>query len=256
MTITRAKLWASMGSVTLAGGALLLAGLVSAASTSSAASFPLSALAEALPPELHDVDRELRRVGLDPQSLAAAGLSAADTTALATRAITHLDAATYASLRQAMAAHGSAKAEMQRLQRLFRAGTPGDATQADLDAAVALEASTRATMEARQQDLYDAATLGLGATALARLSAIGDEDQLSYPDYFKVVNRTHAQGIALRNALNGVRIDNDLGQEPSDHHQAIIDAQLADPAINAAKAAYDANLQDIKNAWDGVFGPA
>lgn len=254
MTLNPHKLWLPIGTVTLAGGAMLLAGLVTAPPKTNAAVLPLGAITEMLAPELHDAERELRRVGLDPESLAAAGLSAHDASALANRAVAHLDVATYSTLLQAIEIHGSAQDEMQHLQRLFRAGTPGSATQTDLDNAIAAEASARATMEARQQDLYDAATLGLSATPLARLDAIGDEDNLAYPDYFKVVGRTHAQGIALRDALNAVRIDTKLGQDPSDHHQAIIDAQLADTTIAAAKTAYDTNITAIHTAWHGVFG--
>lgn len=253
MTIDPHKLWLPIGTATLAGGALMLAGLVASPPKTNAAMLPLGALLMAAP-EPHDAERELRRVGLDPESLAAAGLNAADTTALASRAVAHLDASTYTSLSQATQAHGTALAEMQRLQRLFRAGTPGSATKTDLDNAVAAEASARATMEARQQDLYNAATLGLEATPLARLGAIGKEHNMAYPDYFKVIERTHAQGIALRDAINGVRIDAKLGQPTSDHHQAIIDAQLANSTIATAKTAYDTNLNNIKNAWNTAFG--
>ena len=254
MTIHRTKLWLPLGTATLAGGALLLAGLVASPPKSSAAGFPLGVVVVA--PELHDVDRELRRVGLDPACLAAAGADATATTALANRAVAHLDATTYAALQQAIDAHASAEANLDRLRRAFRAGTQGDATQTDLDNAIAAEASARTTMQARQQDLYDAATNGLGNTPLARLGAIKAEDAMAYPDYFKVVARTHAQGIALRDAINGVRIDTKLGHTPSDHHQAIIGAQLADPTIATAKTAYEANLQAITNAWNAVLDPA
>ena len=254
MTIHHPKLWLPLGAATIAGGALLLTGLVTMPRHSTAATFPLKILM--VTPEPHDVDRELRRVGLHPHALAAAGLDAPATTALANRAVTHLNTASYTSLRQAMAAHGTAKATLKDLRRKFRAGTQGSASQADLDAAIAAEAAARATLEARQSSLYNAAVAGLDPTARARLNAIQAEADLAYPEYFKVVDRTQAQAIALRDALNGVRIDTKLGHDPSAHHQAVIDAALADPTIAAAKAASDTHLDAVIAAWDGVLDPA
>lgn len=250
-------LWLPVGSVTDAAGALLVAGIVASTPKPTAAgAFSARAIMELATPEPQDVDRELRRVGITPEALAAAGLTAADATALTTRAVTHLDATNYTSLRQAMQAHGNAKAEMQRLERLFRAGTPGDAIQQDLDDAVALEASTRTTLEARQQDLFNAATSGLATGVLTDLADIDSERDLRYPTYYKVADRTHAQAIALREALNGVRIDTELGHTPSTHQQGVIDDELAKTDVADAKTNTDTNLQAIITAWKLVLEPA
>ncbi|MFI4915109.1 MAG: hypothetical protein ACIAS6_01205 [Phycisphaerales bacterium JB060] len=250
------KLWLPISSVTIAAGALLVAGLVaSMPKTSAAGALTAKAIAEMLEPELHDVDRELRVVGLRPEALAAAGLTAAETTALTTRAVAHLDGPTYTSLQQAAEAHSLAKARMKRLQRAFRAGTQGEATRQDLDDAIAAEAAARATLEAHRDDLYDAATDGVSGEALTRLARIQAEADLPYAAYLKVADRTHAQRIALRDALNGVRIDTKLGQEPSAHHQAVIDAQMADPVIAAAKTSSDTHLDSIIDAWKLVLDP-
>ncbi|UYV12375.1 MAG: hypothetical protein NCW75_13885 [Phycisphaera sp.] len=257
MTLNPTKLWLPIGSVTAAAGAMLIAGIITSSPKPTAAgAITARAILRMVTPELHDVDRELRRVGLTPEALAAVGLDATATTALANRAVTHLDVTNYTSLRQAMTAHGSAKAEMQRLQRAFRAGTPGEATQQDLDDAIAREASTRATMEARQGDLYNAATDGLGGNILADLADISSENDLRYPEYYKVADRTHAEAIALRDALNGVRIDAKLGQDPLDHHQTIIGDELAKIDVAAAKTSFDTNLGAIITAWQLVLDPA
>ncbi len=249
-------LWLPVGSVTAAAGALLIAGIVASTPKPTAAGgFSARAIMELATPEPQDVDRELRRVGITPEALAAAGLTAVDATALTTRAVTHLDVTNYTSLRLAMEAHGNAKAEMQRLERLFRAGTPGDAIQRDLDDAVALEASTRATLEARQQDLFNAATSGLESSVLADIADIDSERDIRYPTYYKVADRTHAEAMALRDALNGVRIDTELGAEPSDHHRGIIDDELAKVDVAAAKANTDTNLDAILAAWKLVLDP-
>lgn len=244
--------WLPLGSVTLAAGALLIAGLVTAMpKTPAAAALPLSAIL--VEPEGHDIDRELRHLGLNPSVLVAAGLDATMCASLAARATDHCDAVTYAGLRQAHTAHAVAKAHLQRLQRAFRAGTKSEATQQDLDNAIAAEADARAAIEQKQQALYQAVLEGLDARTIARIESIRSQQGLNYPDYFKVAERTHAQGIALRDAINGVRIDTKLGQEPSDHQQAIIDAQLANPDIAAAKDRYTANLDAVEAAWEGVF---
>ncbi|UYV13453.1 MAG: hypothetical protein NCW75_04010 [Phycisphaera sp.] len=257
MTINPTKLWLPVGSVTAAAGAMLIAGFISSTPKPTAAgAFTARAILQMVTPELHDVDRELRRVGITPEALAVVGVDAVGTTGITTKAVTHLDVTNYTSLRQAMAAHGSAKAEMQRLQRAFRAGTPGEATQQHLDDAIALEASTRATMEARQGDLFDAATDGLGGNILADLADIKSERDLRYPEYYKVADRTHAQAIALRDALNGVRIDAKLGQDPLDHHQTIISDELAKIDVAAAKTSFDTNLDAIVTAWQLVLDPA
>lgn len=253
MSITPAKILVPLGSVTAAAAALLIAGMVASTPKPSEAAMSAGAIARMLEPQPRDVDRELRRVGIDPEALAASGVDAAATTSLANRALNHLGPARYSELRQAMEAHGQAKAKLDELQRAFRAGTPGDATRSDLDAAIAAEASTLVTLDARQADLYDAATEGLSREVLARLAAIEAQADLAYPEYFKVADRSHAQAIALRDALNGVRIDTKLGQEPSGHHRAVIDAQLADPSIAAAKATSEANLAAIRAAWDAAF---
>ena len=255
MSTTHAKILLPVGSVTLAAGALLIAGMVaSTPKPTAAAALSAKAIAHMLEPELHDIERELRRVGLDPEALAAAGLDATATTALANRAVAHLDGATYTSLQQAIDTHGTAKAARQDHQRKFQAGMHENATQNDLNSAVAAEASTRTTLQARQADLYDAATQGLSSDVLARLAAIRAQEDFTYPDYFKVANRSHAQAIALRDAINGVRIDTTLERTPADHHQSVIDAQLANPNIAAAKATSQGNLQAVQDAWEAVFG--
>jgi len=255
MIIKHNNFWLPVGSVTAAAGALLIAGIISSTPKPTAAgAVTAGTILHILTPELHDIDRELRRVGIDPECLAAAGFDAGDTAALLNRAVAHLDITNYTSLRQAMDAHGAAKAEVRRLQRDFRAGTPGEATQRDLDTAIALEASTQARLEARQDDLFDAATEGLSGETIAIIGRIKDQGDLTYPDYYKVTDRTHAQAIALRDALSGVRIETKLGQTPSDHHQAVIAAQLADPAIATAKTSSDTYLDAIITAWEAVLG--
>jgi len=239
-----------IGGATAAAGALLIAGLVASPPTAPGAR---AAATGQFQPEPHDLDRELRRCGLSPEALACAGLTAADAAALVERAQSHLDADGHTALANAIESHTTAASHRDRLERLFRAGTPGGYTQDDLHAARADADATRAAMDEKITDLFDAACHSLDAGVVAKIASINAQKDIAYPDYYKVVQRTHAQAVALRNARNAVRIDTELGLEPKAHDQAVINAELARPEIAAAKLAYETNLDTITLAWQNAI---
>jgi hypothetical protein len=200
-----------------------------------------------------ELGTHLYRVGLGPEPLAAAGVSAGQTTALVEAARLYL-IDHEGDLNLADAAFASAKRERDRLTRLVRSGT---GTQDDLAALVQVRidlANARSRRAAELGALLDAATAGVSGQRRMALDSFSANASWKQPIEFHTVNRDQEDWVALREALANERIATRRQESPDDGAQALLQQLRADPAVSAARANLDANLVAVTAAWELAVG--
>jgi hypothetical protein len=212
------------------------------------------ALASTLPPVpvSSDYQAALGRLGLVPKRLAAAGLSAQNTTTLVSHLRTYLDDHLQ-DLQTADAAFASARVEYDRLLRLVQAGT---ATNDDRFAWTAAQATFVSATAARQTVLnavFSAATADVGQDALVALNTVNtNSNTWDLPvEYLASGNNEH-DWVTLREALADVRIATSGGLAPSEHVSQIVAGFDAAPATATARANIVANLATVTEAWNNA----
>lgn len=191
----------------------------------------------------------LRQVGLDPDALAAAGLTAQQTTALVAAARAHLDEH-YTTLRQAQLDHAQARNEHDRLKRLVRAGRATTQQKEQLDQAAAGLAQAAAQLEQARQALAQAATAHLGSAPNDTLATIHAHNRWSHPVQYRAAERTEPDWVALRDALAHARIADKRQRDPEPEVLQIIAQADANPDVAAARANLENNLTTVTNAWN------
>jgi hypothetical protein len=189
----------------------------------------------------------LHAVSLTPDALAAAGVTASQTTEALLRIRDQLPQ--LAS--QFDAAHNSYSAESIEHDRLERLVRSGKGTEQDV---VALHTARTQLQAAAAQ--RDAATLAfvqaadLGPEVNTRLAALSDRrgDGLAIP--YRAATRPDADWLALRQALASADIHTRLGEEVPQPARAVVLANDALPAVANARASLDANGPAVNTAWN------
>lgn len=233
----------------LAGGALLLASL-----GSSGVLFLPRHAEEPAAPTAVELAAALHRVGLSPERLAAAGLTAIEASTLVQNAAAHLDGERFQSLQQADTAVRDASRDVQRLERLARSGRATSGDLGDLTTGRAALAGAESALRSALGALYDAAADGLSGPKAARLATLRANAGWDLPVQYLAASRSEAEWVALRDALASVRISARLGEEPHGGCSALVAQCDADSAVATAKAALDANLAAIASAFDAAAG--
>lgn len=203
-----------------------------------------------------DVEVELIRAGLDPESMTAAGVTSGQVAEIIADAeeylTTNLDA-----MRRAEADHAVYEGQAERLRRLRRGGQASQQDLTDLAAAEANAAGELATLQSLRDGFFAAATDSLGdQDVVTRLETIAANRRWTAPVQYKCVGRSEAQWVALRDALANDRISGDLGEEPDQALQQLITACDAEQTTAAAAARLESNLAGVlagfENAIDAV----
>lgn len=194
----------------------------------------------------------LTRIGLDARALAAAGVTAQQTTVLVNAAeaymSTHLE-----SIRQADQNWADARAEVDRLTQLIQGG---GATEQEVGALGAAKAALTQATAARQSLLdaaYAAGTAELGGNAVSTINAIRT-NTWDLATQYRVANRGEVEWVQLRDALASLRVAGDYGEEPDQHSVQIVTTADSDPAVAAAKTNLDVNLPAVTAAWTQALG--
>lgn len=191
----------------------------------------------------------LHTAGLAPESLAAAGVTASQTTDALLRIRDQLPQLA-AQFDAAHNAYSAASIEHDRLERLVRSGRG-----AEQDVAALHTARTQLQAAAAQRD---AATLAfvqaadLGPEVNNRLAALSDRrgDGLAIP--YRAATRPDADWHALRQALASTDIHTRLGEDVPQPARAVVLANDALPAVAAARASLDANGAAVNTAWNNA----
>jgi hypothetical protein len=195
-----------------------------------------------------DVEVHLLRAGLDSSALAAAGLTAQETTALVD-AFASAVAGAPSALADADAQYASARTSSDALSRKVASGL---ASQEEVTALAQAKTALEAAKTARVQVLdgwFNDATEGLSPAKRTTLANLRANHGRVPAIELLVKERSDAEWHAIHKALNNERIAAKIGDEPNQAQQAALAAWRSDSACATAKSNSDSNGAAVKSAW-------
>lgn len=214
---------------------------------------PKPALLQGQPPA-HAANLEVSaiRAGLDAKALAAAGTSAQTTPTVVSAVNTYL-LAHPADLSAADEAHGTARREVDRLQRLIQSGkgTQQDVTSYQIQKA-ALEAAT-SQRAAALSAIFNAGVAGLNESQRLALAKVRANRQWEVAIEFLTVERSEADWIRVREALANERISAADGVQLDPAVASQLATWRADPAVASATTSLGSNLLSVTFAWNAAM---
>lgn len=213
--------------------------------------------ADSNPPPLTmdgDVEVLLLRMGIEPEGLAAAGISGAGLqTALAAEQDALEGALTTLASRDA--AYAEAKNTVDALRRkVIRGQASPEEIQQLATARTALAAATSARdtlLDGLVADLVGNAADSV-ATRLQQIRA--NRRWRGIPAAYRVEARTERQWIEIRNALAAKRTHEEIGDGVPQEVTAFISNLDSENDVSTAKANLASNLTSVQATWDSVFG--
>jgi hypothetical protein len=240
-----------LGAVACTGVVLVSIGGSLSWRNSAARSFKTSRLMFEITPMQLEV--ALRRTGLTPESLAAAGLAeqAVGTVVAAGRAylVDH-----EADLDAADEAFGTARNTRDRLQRLVESGLATENDVTALTAAQTALSTATTNRDAILSGLYDAAIAGLGGEQKAVIAQIKAGSAWDLPTQYLATTRSQTQWVDLRDDLANLRISAQLEEEPDPGCVQDVNTANADPAVAAASTNLSNQLAVVSQAWTAAIG--
>jgi hypothetical protein len=200
-----------------------------------------------------DLRVALLRCGLGAEALAAAGCTAQETSALVD-AFSEAMASQPGVLNQKDEAFASARVTKEELERKVASGL---ATPEQVTALATAKSALASAETARAQvldGLFEDATAHLSAAKIATLSMLRTNAAHDLPVEFLVKERSEAEWVAIRKALNNERICAKYGDEPDPAKQQALAGWKADGAVAAAKSASMTGLAGVQEAWNAATG--
>ncbi len=194
----------------------------------------------------------LYAAGLTPDAMAAAGVTAAQTTDAILRIREHLPQLA-AQLTTAHNACSAASIEHDRLDRLVRSGAGSQEDAAALAAARTQLQTATAQRDAAAQAFVQSAELD--DNVVARLAAFRDARGRELPIHYAAADRSDGAWIALRHALASTDIHTRLGEEAPQPARDVILAADADQAVAAALVNLQTNGPAVTQAWNQAIAP-
>lgn len=189
----------------------------------------------------------LMRARITPESLAAAGVTSEETTAILSRASTWWGEHGTACASSCAALDG-AGISVDALRRTVQSGLGSEGDLASLSAAAAALNSARAAHEGNLDAYWAAAMEGLDGGKVAKLQAYRENADagMRVPTAYLVVSRSESDATALRDALSEVATN---GEGAAPAAQTIVTSADGDGAVAAAKASLTNNLGGITTVW-------
>jgi hypothetical protein len=188
----------------------------------------------------------LYSAGLAPDALAAAGVTASQTTDALLRVREQLPPLA-SQFDAAHNAYSAASIEHDRLERLARSGK---GTEQDIAALAAARTQLRAAAAQRDSAIeafVQAADLGPEVTA--RLATLGDRRGADLPTHYRAATRPDPDWHALRQALASADIHARLGEDVPQPARAVVLANDSNPAVANALAGLQTNGPAVQAAW-------
>ncbi len=205
-------------------------------------------------PDAASVASMLHAAGLGPDTLAAAGLTPAQTSAFVAEVLE--DAADLvADFRAARhALHAASNNHNHHLERV-RSGRGDQQNLTDLAAAKAALDQAEADLQAVKTACLACAVEGLPADVRTRLDRIRANRDVDLPVWHLAADRDGGQWLTLKRAIAAARIHAELDEPvPTEVNTIILDA-LADQHVAAAKVNFETNRQAINDAWRAAIQP-
>lgn len=224
----------------------------------TASSMPSASLAPD-PEPLSNIELEvaLRRAGISPESLAAAGVSPQQVPALVARARADLSEGIVA-FRAAQRALSESRAGVDRLTRKVRAGLADQNEIAALQSARASFAAAESAHEDELDQVFMTAAQvsegGLNSGQLALLGTARQNAAWDLPDAYKVRSASEPDWVDLRDALAAERIAQRDSQEVPSSATDVLNQWRSHPSVAAALTTTDMTLDAVRAAWSAAIG--
>jgi hypothetical protein len=211
------------------------------------------AVADPSQPAPGRVATALRRAGLDPHALAAAGLSASQAADVVQRVRQHLvdhpgEVAsadeTVADLRRASDA----------LKRIIQSGRASHEDMAAYAAAKSQLSLAEMAQETVLNDVFWGGTSQLSTAQREIINRIRGNRRWSLPVQFAVLDRSESQWVELRDALSAERSAIESDEQPDPEVVTVLQGARSNPAVSVAAGNIDANLDLIRTAWREAVG--
>ena len=219
-----------------------------AATAAVAPSAPPPALHVAIPTIEGQLSVLSIRVGLDAESIAAAGVAPGSVASvIAALGAAHNSLSTPLALLDTN--YTAARSAVNAAQRKIQGGT---ATPEEVAAFPSLEqalANAESARTAALDSLFASATSGLTAAQRTSLTSIRSNRSWKLPVEFLVVTREEAEWVALRDALSNERLAAKNGEQPNATCQQLLGTARANASVAAARTALDTSLTTVTSAW-------
>lgn len=205
------------------------------------------------PPTAGELAAALGRLGLDPDTLAASGLSANQTTLLVNAAKEYL-ATGIDDLRTADAAVASAQHDVRRLLDLVQSGRASSQQKDELATARTSLVSARTSQQTALDGTFTAATDGLSNDTRALITTIRSNRGREVPTQYLATNRTDAQWVCLRDSLAHCRVAAARGEDADGGCSSVVSAANAESGTAIAATNLRSNGADVLAAWRAAVG--
>jgi len=199
-----------------------------------------------------DLASTLIRAGLDPDALAAAGVSGNQASGLVD-AFEAAMAAEPARLATADASYRSAKVTSDQLRRLIQSGRGDQQDVSNYQTAMSGLQSAEADRKSALDDWFDAGTAGLGLAQVATLQTLRGNRDWKLDIEFLTVDRTEAEWVQLRDALTHERVAAKYGENVDPGVQSFLAAARSNATVSAATTSFSANLSAVKASWENAI---
>lgn len=196
----------------------------------------------------------LSQIGLDPQTLSAAGASPQQTTAVVIAALAYadehgdsIDALTLAAM--------TARRDVQEMERKVRSGRAQEGDVESLGSLRSASASAQSSLDAALAAALDEVTSSLGNTINGRIETLRGNVKWRVPIEYRSVVRTEGEWVTLQRvwlqSQAALRQGMEITQATAD---ALSTCEGASEVI-AAKAALQSNLELVRTAWNEALTP-
>ncbi|MCK6477931.1 MAG: hypothetical protein L6Q35_14000 [Phycisphaerales bacterium] len=199
-----------------------------------------------------DAATVLTRAGLDPRTLAAAGVSVPSVAGVVEAAMEEASSRA-ASLAAADEAARGARQTVDRLARIVQAGTASQEQIAQLSSARSMLAAAHANQRAALDAVFAAGAAQMGEAQRRIASAIRTNRSWGLPIHQLAVSpneMSEAQWVALRDAVSCQDACARLGEEVPSQVTAAIAAAESVTDVAAAKSGLLANAGTVTAAWN------
>ena len=198
------------------------------------------------------LETALIRVGLDADSLAAAGVSGPETTEVVADVAAWLGS-NPTSLSTADANYAAARSAESALKQTVKSGLASAEEVTSLSTAKSTMATATQARVTVLDAIFDAGTADLSAGQKATLEAIEENRSWKLPTHYLVHEWTQQEWVDLRDALAGEKISEAWGETPDPASQQLIASCDAEQDVAAAAVACSTNLSAVQSAWDAAI---
>ena len=237
--------------VTLA--AIVAAGGLLALSYSTFTDNP-SALAQSLVPTSSEINLLIRSAGVNPESLAAAGISAGTIATIISDASDYI-VPNFTAIQANHDTLAQNRKTRDTLQRLVSASRATSQQRTQLATAITNVAAAQATRDAYLAAIRQEIDANLTAAQITALDTIinnGANGRWTHPIQYKAANRSEQDWVDLRDCLANIRIATKRGEQPDPAATTFVAQADANAAVSAANTGLN-NLPFIQAQWENAL---